>query len=107
MNQVEHLQYLRRIARGDEVDQLRGDLRRVIEHVGILFNEFIREENVVLRGIADSLGGLLVAFPYVHQGIRIASDTCEKPDVVSVQQIIMQTQDAVVDLQDQILFFFL
>ena len=89
------------------MDQLRGDLRRIIEYVGILLNKFIREENIVLRRITYSFGGLLVAFPYIHQGIRIASDTCEKPDVVSVQQIIMQTQDAVVDLQDQILFFFL
>ena len=90
MDQVEQLQYLRRIARGDEVDQLRWDLRRIIEHVGILLNKFIREENIVLRRITYGFGGLLVAFPNIHQGIRIASDTGEEPNVVSIQQIIMK-----------------
>ena len=67
------------------MDQLRGDLRRIIEYVGILFNEFIREENIVLGRGAE------FAEKYFHQGIRIASDTGEEPDVVSIQQIIMKS----------------
>ena len=106
MDQIEQLQHLRCIARGDEVDQLRGDLRRIVKYVGILLDKFIREENIVLRRITYGLGGLLVAFPYIHQGIRIASDAGEEPDVVSIQQIIMKPQDAIVDLQNQIFPFF-
>ena len=67
MDQVEQLQYLWRIAGGDEVDQLCRDLRRIIEYIGILFNELVGEENIVLGSITYGLGSLLVTFPYVHQ----------------------------------------
>ena len=35
--------------------------------------------------------GAEFAEKYFHQGIRIASDTGEEPDVVSIQQIIMKS----------------
>ena len=93
MQQVKQLQHLRQIAGGDEMYQLRGQFRRIIESIGIFRNDFIRQENLVLGGIIYRFLCLLEGFPYIHEGICITADTGKKPDGMLFQQIVMELQN--------------